>query len=117
MPATEPCYGGLIFTVAATFKSRQAQSEDCGYGFIENALNRWKLNERRFFTWLRSGYAGLIDSGESLRTWFSNLETRQADYAGNWRDLPECDPDKVANAVNEHWREQNAATKNALVEV
>jgi len=30
-------YGDLIFAVAATFKSRQAQSEDCGYGFIENA--------------------------------------------------------------------------------
>jgi hypothetical protein len=31
-------YGDLIFTVAATFKSREAQSEDCGYGFVENAL-------------------------------------------------------------------------------
>jgi len=31
-------YGDLTFTVAATFKSRQAQSEDCRYGFIENAL-------------------------------------------------------------------------------
>jgi len=30
-----PDYGDLISTVAATFKSRQAQSEDCGYGFIE----------------------------------------------------------------------------------
>jgi len=26
----DPLYGDLIFTVAATFKSRRAQSEDCG---------------------------------------------------------------------------------------
>jgi len=32
-------YGELIYTVAATFKSRQAQSEDGGYRFVENALN------------------------------------------------------------------------------
>jgi len=32
-----PRYGGLSFTVAATFKSRRTQSKDC-CGFIENVL-------------------------------------------------------------------------------
>jgi len=31
----KPNYGNLIFTVAANFKSRQAQSQDCGCGFVE----------------------------------------------------------------------------------
>jgi len=34
-------YGDLIFTVAATFKSRQAQAEDGGCGFIEKARLRF----------------------------------------------------------------------------
>jgi len=42
-------YGDLIFAVAATFKSRQAQSEDCGYGFIENARGD-SIGPQSYFT-------------------------------------------------------------------
>jgi len=39
--------------VAATFKSRQAQSEDCGYGFIENAITyyEWITKAEKNYPW------------------------------------------------------------------
>jgi len=45
LPKRPVLYGDLFFTVAATFKSRQPQSKDCGYGFIENALNARSVEE------------------------------------------------------------------------